>query len=916
MKRLRVLPVVVFTATTFVFLAPALLGQRTYAGVDLLESGAPYRDALGRPPHIESPIQTDQAEGLARAVDFYDSLRDAKWPLWNDDVAAGFPDGILPLNGIQSPFGIGFLFLPAWYAVGVKVALTLLFCQWATYLFLRRLGVSELVATLGGVAYAYCGTNLVLIHRVGAVVLLPALLWAADRLVEKRSWGRVCALAVAVAWTWFEGFPVAFVYCMYVTAAWCVWATLRRQDAARPTRQRLRAAFRDLLPVGGAFTAGGLLSAISVVPLLAEVVSRHAVQTRVATLLAPVQQFGALEPRALGGYPTGPFWTGLNPVESGSYVGLVVVAGAAIAYVAVARGRVAFSRPAATAWAFFAVVGPAIFLVCYRHIPLLSNVITNLPGIANNPVGRMRFISNFAVVVVAALWLSRSTRDSLKPSRAVAAVGIVAVSLSFALAVPRLISGARDANDVRELLASLAVNAVVGSAVAVAVVMVRRTSGRAVTIAGGVAAMLLFVHLARPYWAFTPASPVGDFYTTQAGHRALRHVTAGRYRFASTGIDNFYAGSASLFGLTDLRGLALYRPELKELIRTVNPKAFDRDPLKIILSRDEWNLAAPGLDHLAVGAFALGTGEPPLGHVAAQYAHPWRWVDGGEIESVPHRAPGPLVGIDFPLEALHDCEHSAVEVELRSAGRVLDRSSRPAFDARGQNVSFALVGTSLRKGDLFSVSVRTTDGRCAMRIGASASAGDRQLAFRALAPDADAGLELVATEQAQIYRRPTAWPLVSVHSRWRSFPTQAQALEFVRTVKDDDRDIVPIVGDGGESDVRSASEVVRVRTGRDRVSFRTRSAAPAVAVVSQNLDDHWRATVDGKRATIISVDGALAGVKLPSGTHDVELKYSPTHFYAGAIITAFTAVGLAAGAVISRRRGRRRADPRDAALSS
>ena len=63
------LPVVVFLAATVVFLAPALFGQRTYAGVDLLEAGAPYRNTIDRAPHVVSPLQTDQAETLSAQVE-------------------------------------------------------------------------------------------------------------------------------------------------------------------------------------------------------------------------------------------------------------------------------------------------------------------------------------------------------------------------------------------------------------------------------------------------------------------------------------------------------------------------------------------------------------------------------------------------------------------------------------------------------------------------------------------------------------------------------------------------------------------------------------------------------------------------------------------------------------------------------
>src|SRR5687768_6257719 len=138
--RRGVLPASVFLACAFLLMPQAVLGQRTYAGVDLLESKSPYREALTRPPHVESLVQTDQAESLAGRVSFFKALRSGTYQRWDPNLAGGHPTGTLPLNALLSPFSVGFLFLPAWYAIGLKVFLALLFCQSFMYLLVRRLG--------------------------------------------------------------------------------------------------------------------------------------------------------------------------------------------------------------------------------------------------------------------------------------------------------------------------------------------------------------------------------------------------------------------------------------------------------------------------------------------------------------------------------------------------------------------------------------------------------------------------------------------------------------------------------------------------------------------------------------------------------------------------------------------------------
>ncbi|HVE90855.1 MAG TPA: hypothetical protein VNE62_00940, partial [Actinomycetota bacterium] len=84
-RRFRWFPTIVFALTVGVWLAPSLSGQRTLGAVDMLELGAPYRDAIGRPPHAASPIHTDQAEMLAGPAAYFRELRQPDWQLWDNN---------------------------------------------------------------------------------------------------------------------------------------------------------------------------------------------------------------------------------------------------------------------------------------------------------------------------------------------------------------------------------------------------------------------------------------------------------------------------------------------------------------------------------------------------------------------------------------------------------------------------------------------------------------------------------------------------------------------------------------------------------------------------------------------------------------------------------------------------------------
>ncbi len=459
-------PAAVFLGCAFVFMPLAMLGQRTYAAVDLMEPTAPYREAIGRPPNVVSLIQTDQAESLAGPVAFFRSLRRGALHLWDPNVAGGNPVGTLPLGGIYSPFSVGFLFLPAWYAIGLKTFLALVFAQAFTYLLLRRLGAAVGPSVLAGVAYTFSGTNLVLIHRVDVVFLLPALFWAVHRLVggkppegtvggeppestvggkppESTVGGRsrlrgVVVLAVLVAWAWQEGFPSGWVYCMYATVAWAGWLCVR--GAAGFT-----AAVRRALAPAVGLACGLALSAFTLVPFVSEVLSRGTLDVRAGAAgahIPSVQLFGLFHLSAIGPPLQGPWWSGLNPVESISHVGMITSVAVAAGLLAGALGQVRLSKEAARVWPFFCGLAVVAVVVNFLGTPLLS-LVEHLPGVARNPIGRSRFLISLAAAVLAGLvldaWWAAGPGDGLRSrvraSRLAAAVTLAVIAAAVVLAV-------------------------------------------------------------------------------------------------------------------------------------------------------------------------------------------------------------------------------------------------------------------------------------------------------------------------------------------------------------------------------------------------------------------------------------------------------------------------------------------------
>jgi hypothetical protein len=111
-----------------------------------------------------------------------------------------------------------------------------------------------------------------------------------------------------------------------------------------------------------------------------------------------------------------------------------------------------------------------------------------------------------------------------------------------------------------------------------------------------------------------------------------------------------------------------------------------------------------------------------------------------------------------------------------------------------------------------------------------------------------------------------------------------------------------------DSTIRGTGEVAIIRETQGRAAYRTRTAAPAILVFRGNWAPGWKARIDGKNAPVLKVNLGLKGVRIPEGSHSVEIRYLPAGFIVGAVLSGLTLlVLLASGGVIvlrSKRRGR------------
>ena len=91
----------------------------------------------------------------------------------------------------------------------------------------------------------------------------------------------------------------------------------------------------------------------------------------------------------------------------------------------------------------------------------------------------------------------------------------------------------------------------------------------------------------------------------------------------------------------------------------------------------------------------------------------------------------------------------------------------------------------------------------------------------------------------------------------------------------------------------------------DLLKYRVVSEQASFLIASEPYDPGWRAYLDGKSVPLLRADGILRAVLVPSGTHEVELRYEPLSMRLGIAISITTALLWIVALIVTRRFDRR-----------
>jgi hypothetical protein len=894
-----------------------LLGLTTFANTDLLVTVSPYISAA--PP---APVANDIANDVVASVLpstslFAQELRSGHLAAWNPYVGGGGTLGATPNFALLSPLTVPYYVLPASMAPAFVKLLEILVAVGGSYLFLRRLRLGKAAALLGGLAFSSSAFMIVWTNwpQTRVAAFIPAVFWAAERLVTERRVRDGALLAVALAGMLFGGFPAVTGYTVLTAGGYLLVRALAKGRALAP-----------ILGAAGALVGAVMITAIQLLPFAAAMRNARLSdrgQTG-ADHLDPAALITSWAPWSLGHVNN--FALQDNAVEALSYVG---AAGLVLFFVAMALPAQARAFLPRGVWTYLvAATGGWLALIYLGGLPL--SILQKLPVLfADNFVGRARAVLGFLIAMLVAvgfeiaLRVAKATLGATGPDhdgqtdraltgrRRAWALGVAAFGLLF-LALTlfegwRVVSAPGSTLSARGFALRCAGGlAIIGLAVLAVWTLwrfgARPAQGRrpvVLTVAAAVIVPLLVLGQALTtvdaYW---PRVDRDTWYPQTDVHRYLA-ANLGHERFAAAD-RGMYPGADSEARLRSLTGEAFFERRFAETVQGLPGELFASTLLR--LPATEEMVRSPILDRLSVRYFVT----TPWAEIFGAER-----VDGGDgstvtLEpgrpvSVPLTVAGPVRGVGVTWAA--SAQRTRVDVSIRDArGREVTKTNRvePWVEA-GKTSYVAVAGDDIPAGTaLTAVFTVATD----QPVTVAADGGRPAVSTVASADD---GLKIAYAGGSTVWERTTALPRI----RWASevqvgsdLPSRMSALTG-NSLRPDEvvLDAAPAVAPEGKP-----ATVTVTDDGTDDIAARVDAQGAGYLVVADALQSGWGVTVDGAPASLVPADNGLVAVAVPTGTHTVRLSYRMPMHNAGAWISAAALIallGIGAGV-----RARRRRDPR------
>jgi hypothetical protein len=137
----------------------------------------------------------------------------------------------------------------------------------------------------------------------------------------------------------------------------------------------------------------------------------------------------------------------------------------------------------------------------------------------------------------------------------------------------------------------------------------------------------------------------------------------------------------------------------------------------------------------------------------------------------------------------------------------------------------------------------------------------------------------------KVFRNPTAFPRVwSVHSV-ESVPSDAHLRIRLQDPEYDPRRTALMLGSTPVLESCDGDSMAVLARAPNRVRVRADMKCRGLVVASETFYPGWQATIDGRESPIIEAYGALRGLVVPEGKHEIVFTYRPLSVFGGAALT-------------------------------
>jgi hypothetical protein len=149
-------------------------------------------------------------------------------------------------------------------------------------------------------------------------------------------------------------------------------------------------------------------------------------------------------------------------------------------------------------------------------------------------------------------------------------------------------------------------------------------------------------------------------------------------------------------------------------------------------------------------------------------------------------------------------------------------------------------------------------------------------------------------EGVRLYAVDGAQPSVRFVTRVHRRDTLEETVKLHAEAGFDPAHEVVLAGTGETTGTVTSARVETIRETPDRLSVRLDARGEGILVWARTFFAAWRAHVDGAPAETVRTDGHLVGVRVPAGTHVVEVSWSARPVVAGGLLAllGLVAVGL------------------------